>query len=193
MTSPSILFTRASDVFRDRVITIGPDQWDRSTPCSEWDVRMLVNHVAVEDMWAPSLLAGRTIAEVGDTFDGDQLGHDPAEVVIEAVEAAQTAAAEPGVETRTVHLSYGDDTAGEYLMQMFTDNLVHAWDVAAATDGDRKLPADLVAACANWSESKQAMFRSAGVLGEPVPVPADADAQSRLLAAFGRDPGFQPG
>jgi len=36
-----------------------------------------VNHLAGEDLWAPPLLAGSTIAEVGDRFEGDVLGAEP--------------------------------------------------------------------------------------------------------------------
>ena len=56
---------------------VRPDQWTHSTPCAEWDVRALVNHVVGEDRWVPPLLAGLTIAEVGDTLAGDLLGDDP--------------------------------------------------------------------------------------------------------------------
>ena len=59
-------FRRASESFVQRARAIGPDQWSGSTPCTEWDVRMLVNHVAGEYLWVPEMLAGRTIAEVGD-------------------------------------------------------------------------------------------------------------------------------
>lgn len=37
----------------------------------------LVNHVVAKDRWTPPLLAGRTIADVGDRLDGDLLGADP--------------------------------------------------------------------------------------------------------------------
>ena len=56
---------------------VGADQWALDTPCTEWNVRTLVNHVTVEDLWVPPLLRGATIEEIGDRFDGDQLGDDP--------------------------------------------------------------------------------------------------------------------
>ena len=44
----------------------------------EWNVRELVNHVVGEDAWTVPLMRGATIAEVGDSLDGDLLGERPA-------------------------------------------------------------------------------------------------------------------
>jgi uncharacterized protein (TIGR03086 family) len=189
MTGAGRLFQQACDVFGARVEAVPSDAWNEPTPCAEWDVRALVNHVVVEDLWAPSLLAGKTISDVGDAFDGDQLGNDPAKVAGAAIAAAKAAAAEPDVEKRTVHLSYGDDSAEAYLMQIFTDNLIHAWDLASAIGGDTTLPEDLVAECAAWFANWESTYRSMGVIGSPVPTAADADTQTKLLAAFGRNAG----
>ena len=38
--------------FGKRVGRVGADQWTASTPCSEWDVRTLVDHVIDEQVWA---------------------------------------------------------------------------------------------------------------------------------------------
>jgi uncharacterized protein (TIGR03086 family) len=189
---PAGLFTRATEVFDDRVRQVPPDRWGAPTPCDDWDVRALVNHVAVEDLWAPQLLAGRTMDEVGDAFDGDQLGTDPVAAWTDAVQAARQAVSEPDVASRTVHLSYGDESAAQYLMQLFTDHLVHAWDLAQATGGDTRLPDDLVTACSTWFAEVEQMYRTAGVIGPAAATPPDADAQARLLGAFGRDAATSP-
>lgn len=180
------LYQAACDVFDAKVRSVGPQQWHAPTPCTEWDVRQLVNHVTVEDLWAPELLAGRTMAEVGGAFDGDQLGADPVRAWARAVSEAKAAAAEAGAAERTVHLSYGDDSASSYLTQLFADHLIHAWDLAAATGADQRLPDELVAACAAWFVDVEPLLRDAGVIGPRPPVPPDADGQTRLLAGFGR-------
>ena len=51
--------------FQSRVRAVGKDAWDRPTPCSEWDVRALVNHVTVEQLWVPPLVGGSSVADVG--------------------------------------------------------------------------------------------------------------------------------
>lgn len=187
MTVATTLFRQACDVFDSKVRSIGQDQWTRQTPCADWSVRDLVNHVVVEDLWAPALLAGKTIAEVGDSFDGDQVGADPVAAWASAMTAAVDAA-QPGVESRTVHLSYGDDSADSYLMQLFAEHLVHGWDVAKATGGKTELPADLVNECAAWFADVEPLYRSAGVLGPRVETPPGADQQTVLLAGYGRAP-----
>ena len=87
---------------------IRDDQWHAPTPDTEWDVTDLVQHLVYEQLWVPPLLAGKTIAEVGDAFDGDVLGDDPQRAWTSAAAAAQAAFAEPGALERTVHLSFGD-------------------------------------------------------------------------------------
>lgn len=189
MTTPGVLYVQACDVFDARIRAVRAGQWSAPTPCADWNVRQLVNHVVVEDLWVPSLLSGKTIAEVGDAFDGDQLGDDPVATWATAATAGRAAVAEPDVEARVVHLSYGDERAAEYLMQMFADHLIHAWDLATAVGADTTLPADLVEACESWFAGREEAYRAAGAIGERVPVPAGTDRQTRLLAAFGRTAG----
>jgi len=172
----------------DRVDNVGEGQWGAATPCAEWDVRQLVQHIVGEELWMPPLMEGQTIADVGDRFEGDLLGDDPAGANRQAAKAAVESTPPDGDQRRIVHLSFGDVPAEEYAHQLAADHLIHAWDLAAATGGDRELPADLVAAVAGWFAEREAAYRSSGAIGEPGPLPDGAGAQDRLLAAFGRDP-----
>ena len=47
MTDLLVLFRRAADGFAIHVHAVADTQWHNDTPCTDWDVRMLVNHVAV--------------------------------------------------------------------------------------------------------------------------------------------------
>lgn len=183
------LHARTVAEFVTRVEAVPDDAWDSATPCTEWDVRALVNHVVGEDRWTPALLEGATIADVGDRFDGDLLGADPVAAARAAAAAAVASVAERLPGGGLVHLSYGDEQMTEYVHQLSADHLIHAWDVAAATGGDVRLDPELVAALAPWFAEREELYRAAGVTGPRVDTDRD-DAASQLLAGFGRDAGW---
>ena len=139
-----------------------------------------------EDLWAPPLLAGSTIAEVGDRFEGDVLGAEPKAAWAAASAAAVRAVQADGTMDRIVHLSFGDFPGSEYTLQLFADHVIHAWDLARAIGADEHLDDELVASCATWFEAVEEAYRSAGAIAERPPVPGHADAQTLLLARFGR-------
>ncbi|MFI0215033.1 TIGR03086 family metal-binding protein [Streptomyces lydicus] len=113
------------------------DRWDGPTPCSEWSVRDLVNHLTAEQLWVPRLVRdGATLAEVGRDFDGDVLGDDPVAAWDRAAVAAVAAFAERGALGRTVQLSYGSGPAAAYCTQLTADAVVHSWDLSRATGAD---------------------------------------------------------
>jgi hypothetical protein len=144
-----------------------------------------------EDAWTVPLVRGSTIAEVGDSLDGDLLGDDPVRSAQRSADDALGAVGETLPAGGTVHLSYGDEDLAEYVRQVSADHLIHAWDLAAATGGDRRLDADLVEDVAGWFADREQMYRSAGVVGERVAVHG-GDAQGDLLGAAGRSPSWSP-
>jgi uncharacterized protein (TIGR03086 family) len=180
------LLRSSIEEFGARVRQIRDEQWGAGTPDTEWNVRDLVSHLVSENLWAPPLFAGATIGEVGDRFDGDVLGPDPKGSWLAASAQAAAAAGEPGVLDRAVHLSFGDFPGREYAMQLFADHLIHAWDLARAIGADERLDPGLVAACTAWFAPMEDAYRGAGAIAERPPVPDGADAQTRLLAMFGR-------
>ena len=138
--------------------------WSSPTPCADWDVRALVNHVVGEDRWTPPLMDGRTIADVGSSLDGDLLGHDPVNAGRTAAIDAIDSVAQRLPLDQVVHLSYGDESPAEYVMQLSADHLIHGWDLAAAVGAPRDLDADLVEAVAAWYAEREEMYRGAGIV-----------------------------
>jgi uncharacterized protein (TIGR03086 family) len=181
------MYRRSVEGFGQRVMAVGPGDWDRPTPCRDWSVRDLVQHLVSEELWAPPLLEGQTIAEVGDRFEGDLLGADP-QGAWKAAAAPALAAATEDVLDRTVHLSFGDVPGREYIGQLTADHVIHAWDLARGIGGDDRLDAELVEFVHAFLAPQVEAWRGAGVFGSPVEVPADADLQSKLLALTGRTP-----
>jgi uncharacterized protein (TIGR03086 family) len=179
------LHTTAERQFADHLRAVRDDQWTARTPCSEWDVRALVNHMVYEYLWVPELLGGATIAEVGDKFDGDVLGGDPLGTWSSVARAAQEAIADTPPD-KMVNVSWGQITAGEYIGQFVTDVAVHGWDLARGIGADDTIDRGLVEALLPGVEANAADLAASGVFGQPVEVPADADDQTRMLALLGR-------
>ncbi|GII83200.1 TIGR03086 family protein [Sphaerisporangium siamense] len=177
----------AMDEFGLRVAMVRDDQWDAPTPCADWTVRDLVGHLVSEQLWVPPLLAGETIAQVGDRFDGDQLGDDPVGRWTRASVAAQQAFAAPGALDREVHLSYGTVPARRYCMEMTSDLAVHAWDLARALGVDERVDPVLMAEVHDYLAPMLEKY-SGELFAPPVPVPEDASPQERTLALTGRRP-----
>ena len=180
------LFEAASDTFDDKLHQVPADRWDHATPCSEWDVHALVNHVVGEHRWVVPLMAGQTIGDVGTDLDGDLLGDDPMAAWHHATGPSHEAFAEPGAMGTTVHLSYGDERASAYCEQLVFDNVVHAWDLARGAGIDDELPPELVEWAVGWATPILPMLTGSGVFGEVLAVADDADQQTRLLAMVGR-------
>jgi uncharacterized protein (TIGR03086 family) len=195
----------AMDVFDTQVRAVPPGVWEAPTPCRDWDVRALVNHLTVEHLWVPPLLAGLTREDIGNRFDGDQLGVDPVARWTATARRSRDAWNRPGIWSTTPVLSFGPTPADEYAFQLTADLLLHSWDLARAIDAAGRLPGDTTSArtvgnnreLVRWVHralsSQIDAWRVVGIFADPVSVPADADEWTRLIALSGRSPDWQPG
>jgi uncharacterized protein (TIGR03086 family) len=185
-----LLHRRAVEHWAARVAAVKDDGWDDPTPCTEWSVRDLVNHVVAEELWTAPLLRGKTIQEVGSQFDGDVLGEDARGRARMAADEAAAIVDEILPDGGHVQLSYGEEDMAEYVRQLCADHLIHGWDLAAATGGDTSMDPELVAEVGVWFAEREAMYRGAGVIG-PRSTSAGSP-QSDLLAGFGRPSKWTP-
>jgi uncharacterized protein (TIGR03086 family) len=186
MTELIDLFQRAADGFGRHVHAVADGQWHDPTPDTEWDVRTLVNHVVVEQLWVPPLVGGSTVADIGDRLDGDQLGDDPVATWDAAVTASLDSFGAPGALERSVALSSGLRPCAEYCWEMTTDALIHAWDLARGIGADDTLDPELVDLIYERTLPYADQLQATGMFAPPVPVPDDAGMQTKLLAMFGR-------
>jgi uncharacterized protein (TIGR03086 family) len=188
MTSPTTgeLYVTAMTGTSRYIDGVSADQLHAATPCAEWDVKQVVNHIVGENLWAAELLQGKTIAQVGSRLDGDLTGDDPAAAYRRSVRIATDAVSAPGAMQATCHLSFGDFSGSDYVAQLFMDTLIHGWDIATATGQDTRLDPQLVAVCLPIAQQFTTMARGSGAFGDELPVSSDADPQTRLLAIVGR-------
>jgi uncharacterized protein (TIGR03086 family) len=182
---PKELFAKAVEQATACIRNVRDDELSNSTPCTEWDLRTLLNHMVYETLWVPELLRGKTIAEVGDRFDGDVLGADPVSNWQRSADAALIAVkqADPDM---TVHLSYGDFPARHYIAEMASDILIHGWDVGQSLQCSIMFDPAVAKAVYDQLAPNIQGYRGGGFMGEPIDVPTYADIQTKLLAMAGR-------
>ena len=181
-----VVHDRALAATRVIVAGVADDQWSLATPCPDWNVRELVNHVVTGNWWAAELGAGKTIADVGDRLDGDVLGTDPLAAYDASAAAASAVFGAPGAMEAPCAVSYGPVPGEVYAGHRFLDVLVHGWDVAAATGQDTTLDPGLVEACWAVVEPQAELLVDSGMFATDVEAPSGADRETALLAVLGR-------
>jgi len=189
MAEPEVLrlIPAAIERFGARVRAVPADRWDAPTPCTDWDVRDLVNHVTGEQLWAPHLLRGDTLDAVGDRYDGDVLGSDPIQTWDTAATGAEQAWGTLAREGLLVHTSMGQIPVEEYAEQMHLDLVVHGWDLARGAGLDSAIAREVAEHVLTYVEPRADAFAGSGIFSDPVPVDSD-DPADRLLGLLGRDP-----
>lgn len=174
MAGPADNWRTAAAEFDARYQAIAKDQWEASTPCSEWNVHQLVAH------------AVGTQATFGGVLGGDA----PADADWKTARAAMDAAlSQPGAVDGTVNFPpLGGDVPKVMLLGIATtDLLIHTWDLARAIGANEQLPEDLVAGAHHGLQALPAeAIRLPGRFDPIVDVPDSADAQTKMLAFAGR-------
>jgi len=184
-------FERAVASTAEIVKATSAGQLDASTPCAEWDVRALLNHV-IGTLWLAEGLLGDHVPRYpmapGGLPPADLVGDDPAAAYAEAAAAALAAAA--GDTLTRVHVTPLGEMPGPALAGFTTlDILVHGWDLATATGQPADLDGRLAAHVLGFAGQALATPEArAGRIGPAVAVAADAPVTQRLVGFLGRRP-----
>ncbi|HJV08760.1 MAG TPA: TIGR03086 family metal-binding protein [Acidimicrobiales bacterium] len=169
------------------VVGVRPDQLRLPTPCADWDVRLLLNHIIGGNYTMAEAARGGRADPAGDMDDHTR--PDPGSNYIASADAALAAWAEPGAMERKVHMAFGDIPAPAAVSIHFLDVVVHGWDLARATGQDATIEADLAAEALDISHGLLSPeLRAAGVFGPEVPISEDNPLHDRLAAFMGRRP-----
>jgi uncharacterized protein (TIGR03086 family) len=178
------------DVHRDALAATGRivnnishAQLHEPTPCEDYDVQGLLDHLISGNRWVAPLVAGKTIEEVGDSLDGT---YAPSDYDASAKEA-DTAFSGEGAMQKPVAVSYGPVPGEIYAGHRFIDVLIHGWDLAKATGQDTRLDPELVDACWEVITPQLDLLKGSGMFGSEIAVPDSADPQTKLLAVLGRE------
>ena len=163
---------------------IAPTQWTDPTPCPEWDVRTLTNHLVGGLRIFTAELTG---TDAGGEHEDDWLGGHPSAAYRDAADAVLAAWRAPGALARTLTISLGPVPAPLGAVIELTEVVVHGLDLAVATGQEDRVDAGQAAALhALMLGMGVDSFRVPGVFGPTVPAPADAPAHRQLLAFLGR-------
>ncbi|MEY2424046.1 MAG: hypothetical protein QOI95_4113 [Acidimicrobiaceae bacterium] len=167
---------------------VGPNELANATPCSEWTVRDVMNHVVGgATMFAECVESGSIADErFGQLMGGDNLGDDYKGAFHTATDRARAAFSGDGALEKIVKLPFGEMPAGIALNIAVMDVMTHAVDIARATgqkiDDDELLATALTIGRQLITED----FRTPGMFDAEQPASADASAEDKLLAFAGR-------
>jgi len=187
---PVALHEGALDATSRIVARVRPHQLSLPTPCAEWDVRRLIEHlVEGNEMFTRAAVdPARAPAQAGADDPGP--GDDPFEAYARSTEAVRRAWRQPGVLEREIYGPFGTLPGHVVVRMHFVDHLVHGWDVAKATGQDTTIDETLArAAYEEMTAALDPSSRRAGLpFGPEVPCPRDAPVHERLVAFLGRHP-----
>ena len=178
---PVELYRRATVQVVSVADGVRPEQLSWSTPCSEWTVQDLLDHLVGGTAYlAAALGADPADPPTPGTAADLAIGVDRClELMADPAALAHRSTSPLGFEWSGI-----DATAGTFM-----DVLVHTWDLATATGQDAELDPDLVAACTDmFLPGMPDQGRQAGIIGPAIDVAADAPPQDQLIAALGRQP-----
>jgi len=173
------------------VDNIEPSQLDNPTPCTEWTVRDILNHVTGgATMFGLCVRDGAVSDEkLGEIMTGDNLGSDFKASFHRAVDDAEESFAIPGAMDRIVKLPFGEMPAGVAVNIAIFDVATHAWDLAKATDQSTDLDPEVIGAAYQVAQNMLTDdWRNAGMFGQQVAIADDAPVADRLAALAGRTP-----
>ena len=182
----------AMDGFATMVTEIGPDQWDRPSPCDGWSVYDVVDHVIAGDRFAAIVLGGGSLEDAIEAVVGiDHVGADPATAARSAAAGARAGFGEPL--DREVEHPVGTIPARRFLGFRIMDQLGHTWDVATGIGRGPALDLDAVRVALDVAAAERDMLDASAHFAMPPQIAVETDdPRSTFLQMIGRDPGAAP-
>jgi uncharacterized protein (TIGR03086 family) len=174
---------RSYDQLGKLVATLALDQMALATPCPEWDVRAMLNHIFGTGWTFTFVNQDQTEGEGA----GDNVGDDPVSALAQLSTANVASWRRPGALGGDRVYPFGAFPAEAALMINIGEIALHAWDLARAIGQDAIIDPEVATAVYEfYRQIPIAEYRAQGEFGPEISVPESAAVQDRLLGYLGR-------
>ena len=188
---PYEAFEAAIKSTRGVIANVSADQYSSPTPCSEWNVRQLLNHVLGTCALGTGLFrdAPPEVPMVpGGLPDVDMVGADMLAAYDCGADKLLTAVRAPGALERPHQTPLGEMPAAGLAGFTTLDILVHGWDLARATSQKTALPQDIAEHVLGFARMALPPDNRPPSVGTPIAISESAPATDQLVAFLGRRP-----
>ena len=157
------------------------------TPCAEWTLRDLLNHIVGGAEMFADAFGGAPLQDISGRLP-DIVGDDPMGAFGTAAARFGEATQAPGALDRVLPLPFGAMTVRSFLRFVAFDLTVHTWDVASVTGAEVEFPEDLLLEIEAFAHLVlDSVPRNELLCAEPFEAPAGASTLERIVAFAGRD------
>ena len=163
---------------------VTPEQMSLATPCADWNVGQLIDHMVGAQNWGMSTMQGVEPQAADGACEGDYCG-----TFQQAAAESLAVFQEEGALEKMVNPGFGDMPGAAMLGLMMTDTFQHTWDLAQATGQDTNLAPEMAQQLLQASQQMiQPAFRSedGAIFGMEQQAPEGANAATQLAAFLGR-------
>ena len=186
-------FGPATTTMAALVTGVTDDQLDARTPCPDYTVADLVDHIGGLAFAFTASARKDDVPGGGGSGDGSRLEDGWRERIVTQLAELEAAWRDPAAYDGVTMAGPLEMPAEVAALVALDEVVVHAWDLARSTDQPYDVDDAAAAACLGFVASFEAPADDdGGLFGPPVPVPADASVLDRLIGATGRDPSWTP-
>jgi uncharacterized protein (TIGR03086 family) len=177
-----------------RVVNTIPADQDMNvlTPCTEWDLRTLLNHTILWTAYSAEQRAyGKSVA---DDLMSKDFAAEPgyAADYEEQIGRAVKAWSDPAAWDRELGVMGASTKAADIAAMLIAEMVLHGWDIARATGQEYRSDEAVAANVLTTVQAQGELFRKYQGFADIIAVPDTASTLDRALALSGRDPGWRP-
>ena len=166
---------------------VTPPLLSRPTPCTDWDLEMLLDHVS-DSAWVLHQAITAGCAGLAPPPGDGRPGHDPVRGLHRQTARLLATCAAAGSAPRLVAIGDRELTTNMVALAGALEITVHGWDISAACGARQPVPPGLAAILLPLAPLLITPATRAGLFADPVPVPARASLGDQLVAFLGRQP-----